>query len=58
MSIIGGAVLTAAMGFISDQSSIRIAMLVPLACFAVVSAFGHSDRHTAASAGRAAVRAI
>jgi len=41
MAIIGGAVLTAAMGLISDQSgAIRMAMLVPCACFAVVAAFG------------------
>jgi FHS family L-fucose permease-like MFS transporter len=39
MSIIGGAVLTALMGFISDQSSIRLAMLVPAGCFGVVAAF-------------------
>jgi FHS family L-fucose permease-like MFS transporter len=43
MSIVGGAVLTALMGFISDQSSIRIAMLVPAACFGVVAAFGLLD---------------
>lgn len=43
MSIVGGAVLTALMGFISDQSSIRAAMLVPAACFAVVAAFGLLD---------------
>ena len=40
MSIIGGAVLTAVMGLISDQSgAIRFAMLVPCACFLVVAAF-------------------
>jgi FHS family L-fucose permease-like MFS transporter len=44
MSIIGGAVLTALMGFISDQSSIRIAMLVPACAFIVVAMFGLSAR--------------
>ena len=44
MSIIGGAVLTALMGFISDQSSIRIAMLVPACAFVVVAMFGLSAR--------------
>lgn len=44
MSIIGGAVLTALMGFISDQSSIRIAMLVPAIAFIVVALFGLSAR--------------
>ena len=50
MSIIGGAVLTALMGFISDQSSIRAAMLVPAACFIVVAAFGLMGRESAVSA--------
>jgi FHS family L-fucose permease-like MFS transporter len=40
MAIIGGAVLTALMGLVSDQTGhIRFAMLVPLACFGVVAAF-------------------
>lgn len=42
MSIIGGAVLTAAMGFVSDISSIHIAVLVPLVCFAVIAAYARS----------------
>ena len=45
MSIIGGAVLTAVMGLISDQSGlIRMAMLVPCGCFLVVAAFGLKPR--------------
>jgi len=50
MSIIGGAVLTALMGLISDLSSIRVAMLVPGACFLVIAGFGlteHLRRKTA-----------
>lgn len=40
MAIIGGAVLTAAMGLISDLSgAIRLAMLVPAAAFVVVAGF-------------------
>ncbi|MFL6548272.1 MAG: L-fucose:H+ symporter permease [Povalibacter sp.] len=46
MSIIGGAVLTALMGFISDQSSIRAAMLVPAVCFIVVAMFGLLGRES------------
>ncbi|CAN5259774.1 L-fucose:H+ symporter permease [soil metagenome] len=40
MSIIGGAVLTAGMGAISDASAITWAILVPCVCFAVVGLFG------------------
>jgi FHS family L-fucose permease-like MFS transporter len=45
MSIIGGAVLTALMGWISDMTSIRAAIVVPLLCFASVAAFGLTKRH-------------
>lgn len=45
MAIIGGAVLTALMGLVSDLSgSIRVAMLVPAACFLVVAAFARVHR--------------
>ncbi len=39
MAIIGGAVLTAVMGFVSDMSSIHLAVVVPLACFAVIALY-------------------
>jgi FHS family L-fucose permease-like MFS transporter len=39
MAIIGGAVLTAAMGAVSDAAGIARAMLVPLGCFAAVFLF-------------------
>lgn len=39
MAIIGGAVLTAVMGFVSDISSIHTAVLVPLVCFVVIAAY-------------------
>jgi FHS family L-fucose permease-like MFS transporter len=39
MSIIGGAVVTAVTGALSDVGGIATAMLVPLACFVVVLLF-------------------
>jgi FHS family L-fucose permease-like MFS transporter len=44
MSIIGGAILTALMGLISDLGGIRNAMVVPMLCFAVIAWFGMSER--------------
>jgi MFS transporter, FHS family, L-fucose permease len=40
MSIIGGAVLTAVMGAVSDASAISAAILVPTVCFVVIGWFG------------------
>jgi FHS family L-fucose permease-like MFS transporter len=42
MSIIGGAVLAAAMGFVSDLSSIHVAVIIPLVSFGVIAAFARS----------------
>jgi len=42
MSIIGGAVLTALMGYVSDHSSIATAMLVPAGCFVAIFGFARS----------------
>jgi MFS transporter, FHS family, L-fucose permease len=39
MSIIGGAVLTAAMGAVSDASAINYAILIPTVCFIVIGWF-------------------
>jgi FHS family L-fucose permease-like MFS transporter len=39
MSIIGGAIVPAIMGYISDRSSIQAAFAVPLFCYAVVIYF-------------------
>ena len=39
MAIIGGAVLTAVMGAISDHAGIHNAMVVPVLCFLVVLGF-------------------
>ncbi|MGA9658200.1 MAG: L-fucose:H+ symporter permease [Asticcacaulis sp.] len=50
MSIIGGAILTVGMGWISDTSHIRTAIIVPLACFAVVAAYGFSSKTAARDA--------
>jgi FHS family L-fucose permease-like MFS transporter len=47
MAIIGGAVFTAAMGFISRESSINIAYLVPAACFVIVFLFAWKSRQAA-----------
>jgi FHS family L-fucose permease-like MFS transporter len=41
MSIIGGAVLTPLMGFISDRTHlIRLALYVPAGCFTVLALYG------------------
>jgi FHS family L-fucose permease-like MFS transporter len=42
MAIIGGAVLTAVMGFVSDITSIHLAVLVPAVCFAVIALYARS----------------
>ena len=47
MAIVGGALIPPLMGFISDRSSINLAMLVPAACFVVVWLFGMKSRGTA-----------
>jgi FHS family L-fucose permease-like MFS transporter len=52
MTIIGGAVLTALMGAVSDHSSIAKAMAVPAGCFVVVLLFAW-QRHRLYLAGKA-----
>ncbi len=45
MAIIGGAVLTALMGLVSDLTSIHTAVIVPLSCFVVIAIYARfSDR--------------
>jgi MFS transporter, FHS family, L-fucose permease len=39
MSIIGGAIVPAVMGYISDRRSIQAAFAVPLFCYAIVIYF-------------------
>lgn len=39
MAIIGGAIITALMGLVSDLTRINVAVVVPLVCFLVVAAF-------------------
>ncbi|HTN40372.1 MAG TPA: glucose/galactose MFS transporter, partial [Asticcacaulis sp.] len=46
MSIIGGAVLTAVMGYISDISHIKTAIFVPLVCFVVIALYGLGSKST------------
>lgn len=46
MAIIGGAILTAVMGLVSDLASIHIAVIVPLSCFVVIAIYARfSDRY-------------
>ena len=40
MSIVGGAILPPAMGYISDLSNIQVGYIVPLLCFIVIFFFG------------------
>ena len=47
MAIIGGAVFTAAMGFISRETSINTAYVVPALCFAIVFLFAWKSRQDA-----------
>ncbi|MDO3381224.1 L-fucose:H+ symporter permease [Gilvimarinus algae] len=48
MAIIGGALLTALMGWVSDLSSIHTAVVVPLVCFVVVGLFARAGDRAAA----------
>jgi MFS transporter, FHS family, L-fucose permease len=48
MSIIGGAILTALMGLVSDLYGIHNSMAVPLLCFAFILAFAVRSRHSTA----------
>lgn len=53
MAIIGGAILTALMGAVSDQAGIHWAMAVPAVCFAVILWFAVSASQSRRMAGRA-----
>ncbi len=50
MSIVGGAIFPLAMGFLSDQSSIQYAYLVPALCFVAVAIFAKRISTLASSA--------
>ncbi|UDF03091.1 L-fucose:H+ symporter permease [Asticcacaulis sp. AND118] len=50
MSIVGGAVLTAVMGFVSDHSHIRNAFVVTAVCFAVIALYAFRAPKDAAAA--------
>jgi FHS family L-fucose permease-like MFS transporter len=57
MSIVGGAILPAAMGLISDRSTIQTAFLVPIVCYAYVFYFavrGHRPATATAAPAPAA----
>lgn len=40
MSIVGGAVMTPIMGFVADVAGMKAGFVIPLACFAVIAAYG------------------
>lgn len=42
MAIIGGAVLTAVMGLVSDMTTIHLAVVVPLICFVVIALYARN----------------
>lgn len=48
MALIGGAVLTAVMGLMSDIWSIHVAVMVPCVCFAVIATYAHTRDRVAA----------
>lgn len=50
MAIIGGAVFTAAMGYISRESNINVAYAVPAICFAIVFLFAWKARRDTVTA--------
>lgn len=54
MAILGGAVLTAIQGQISDMFGIQVAYLVPLVCFLVILHYGLTGYRTAVPAPRRA----
>jgi fucose permease len=49
MAIFGGAALPALMGLAADRAGVRLAFLVPLACFVYLAALAFLGRRTAAS---------
>ena len=40
MAIVGGAIIPAITGLAADASSLRMALVVPFACYAMIAAFG------------------
>ncbi|MBA3838302.1 MAG: glucose/galactose MFS transporter, partial [Zymomonas sp.] len=40
VAIVGGAVVPALYGLLADQSGLRAALILPIACYAVIAAFG------------------
>jgi len=54
MAIVGGAVITALMGGLSDLAGINVAMAIPAVCFGVVALFALASRGAAVSPSPAA----
>ena len=51
MAIIGGAILTALMGAVSDQAGIHWAMAIPALCFAVILWFAFASQRRPTAVG-------
>ena len=49
MAIFGGAALPAVMGAVADGAGVRMAFLVPFACFAYLAALAFSGRRSVAA---------
>ena len=47
MAIVGGAIVPLATGLVADAASLRAALAVPLACYAVIAAFAWTTRRPA-----------
>jgi len=47
MAIVGGAILPLATGKLADLTSIATALVIPIVCYAVIAAFGLTDRKDA-----------
>ena len=49
VAIVGGAVIPALYGWLADQSGLRLALILPIACYAVIAAYGLYARRPVAA---------
>ena len=49
VAIVGGAVIPALYGWMADQSGLRLALILPIACYAVIAAYGVYARRPVAA---------
>ena len=49
VAIVGGAVIPALYGWMADQSGLRLALILPIVCYAVIAAYGAYARRPAAA---------